>query len=246
MRGQLYLVATPLGNLEDITLRAIRILNEVDVIVAEDTRQTLKLLNHLEIQKHLMSYHRHSGEYKIDEIMKEIEDGKNIAIVSDAGTPIISDPGEEVVKMALKLGIQVIPIPGPCALITAIIASGIDAKTFTFFGFLPMNKKLRKQKLLEIQVAKESIILYEAPHKIISTLNDLKKITNTRKIVLARELTKMHEEFIYGTAEELLEKLIEPKGEFVIIIEKSQKIEENELNNLTIEEHYKYYEGLRI
>ena len=153
MNGILYLVATPIGNLEDITLRAIKVLQEVDIIVAEDTRQTLKLLNHLDIQKTMISYHRHSSDEKGKQIIEEIKKGKNIALVSDAGTPVISDPGEEIVKLALDEKIQIIPIPGACALITAIIASGIDAKEFSFFGFLPMDKKLRREKLKEIEKA---------------------------------------------------------------------------------------------
>lgn len=241
MKGKLYLVATPIGNLEDITLRAIRILKEVDIIVAEDTRQTLKLLNHFEIQKHLISYHRHSDEQKQNEIIEEINSGKNIALVSDAGTPVISDPGEDIVKKALEENIQVIPIPGPCALITALIASGIDAKEFSFFGFLPMNKKLRNKKLEEIKKAKNTIILYEAPHKLISTLKDLSNVTEERKLVLARELTKIHEEFISGTAGELSEKILEPKGEYVIIIENANEADENIFENMTLEEHYNFY-----
>ncbi len=241
MKGKLYLVATPIGNLEDITLRAIRILKEVDIIVAEDTRQTLKLLNHLDIQKHLISYHRHSDEQKQNSIIDEINEGKNIALVSDAGTPVISDPGEEIVKKALEENIEIVPIPGPCALITALIASGIDAKEFSFFGFLPMNKKLRNKKLDEIKNSKNTVILYEAPHKLISTLKDLNNITKERKLVLARELTKIHEEFISGTAQQLLEKVIEPKGEYVIIIEKAEMEEENIFENMTLEEHYNFY-----
>lgn len=246
MEGKVYLVATPIGNLEDITLRAIRILKEVDIVVAEDTRQTLKLLNHLKIQKHLISYHRHSDGNRVEEIIEELKSGKNIALVSDAGTPVISDPGEEIIKKALENEIVVIPIPGPCALITGLIASGIDAKGFTFLGFLPLNKKSRKEKLIEIQTASNTVILYEAPHKLLSTLKDLKNITLNRKIVLARELTKIHEEFIIGTAEELLEKIVEPRGEYVIIIEKQEKKDEIVFENMTLEEHYKYYESLRI
>jgi len=246
MNGKLYLVATPIGNLEDITLRAIRILKEVDIIASEDTRQTLKLLNHLEIKKHLITYHRHSTDEKQEEIIEEIRSGKNVAIVSDAGTPVISDPGEEIVRSALCKDIEVIPIPGPCALITALIASGIDAKEFSFLGFLSTNKKIREKKLEEIKVAKNTFILYEAPHKLKATLKDLSKIIGTRKIALARELTKLHEEFIFGTAEELLEKMEEPRGEFVIIIEKSNIITEDPFEKMTIEEHYKYYERLRI
>ena len=241
MNGKLYLVATPIGNLEDITLRAIKILKEVDIIVAEDTRQTLKLLNHLEIQKHLISYHRHSDEQKQNEIIEEIKSGKNIALVTDAGTPVISDPGEDIVKKALEENIQVIPIPGPCALIAALIASGIDAKEFSFFGFLPMNNKLRNKKLQEIKESKNTVILYEAPHKLVSTLKDLNNVTGNRKIVLARELTKIHEEFISGTAEELLERVIEPRGEYVIVIDKAEELEKNIFEDMTVEEHYNFY-----
>lgn len=246
MIGTLYIVATPIGNLEDITLRAIRILKEVDIIAAEDTRHTLKLLNHLEISKPMISYHRHNEEIKTDELINKLLEGKNIALVSDAGTPVISDPGEEIVKEALKNDIKVIPIPGPCALITALIASGIDAKEFAFLGFLPLNKKNRKEKLNQIEKQEITSILYEAPHKIKQTLEELVDITKQRKIVLARELTKIHEEYMSGSAEELLNRMIEPKGEFVIIIEKNEKTKAQEekemLKELTIEEHYNYYE----
>lgn len=246
MQGSVYLVATPIGNLEDITLRAIRVLNEVDIIVAEDTRQTLKLLNHLKISKPMISYHRHSSKDKKLEIIEKVKNGENIAIVSDAGTPIISDPGEEIVKIALEEKIRVIPIPGPCALISGIIASGLDAKEFTFLGFLPLNKKLRNKKLEEIKESKNTIIIYEAPHKLRVTLEDLKKITNNRKIVLAREITKIHEEYISGTAEKLLEEITSPKGEFVIIIERKEELDENIFNEMTLDEHYGYYKKLRL
>lgn len=244
MLGKLYLVATPIGNLEDITLRAIRILEEVDIIVAEDTRQTLKLLNHLKISKPMISFHRHSTEERIQEIIDKLKEEKNIALVSDAGTPVISDPGEEVVKEALKENIEIIPIPGPCALIAALIASGIDAKEFCFLGFLPLNKKTRKDKLNEIKLSKITTILYEAPHKIIQTLNDLKEITEKRKIVLAREITKIHEEYISGTAEELIERINDPKGEFVIIIDKNTESVSNMFDSMDLKQHYEYYERL--
>ena len=246
MAGKIYLVATPIGNLEDITLRAIKTLEEADIIVAEDTRQTLKLLNHYNISKPMISFHRHSTEEKLNEIINKAKNGENIALVSDAGTPVISDPGEEIVKKAIEESIEVIPIPGPCALITALIASGIDAKEFMFLGFLPLNKKTRKEKLNEIKTSNKTIIIYEAPHKIKQTLLDLKEITHNRKIVLARELTKIHEEYISGTAEELLNKLAEPKGEFVIVIDKNYEIEGNIFDNMTLEEHYKYYENKRF
>ena len=246
MQGKIYLVATPIGNLEDITLRAIRILKEVDIIVAEDTRQTLKLLNHLEISKPMISFHRHSQEEKKNEIIKKVKEGKNIAIVSDAGTPIISDPGEEIVKVALEENIEVIPVPGACALIAGLIVSGIDAKEFLFLGFLPLNKKTRKEKLNIIKYAKQTTILYEAPHKLIQTLKDLKDVTKNRQIVLAREITKIHEEYIKGTADELIEKEKEPKGEFVIIIDKNEEEEEKIFDDMSLEEHYTYYENLRL
>lgn len=245
MNGKLYLVATPIGNLEDITLRAINVLKNVDLIAAEDTRHTLKLLNHLEISKPMISCHRHNENEKSNKIIEKLKEGKNIAIVSDAGTPGISDPGEEVVKEAIKENIQIIPIPGACAAINALIVSGIDTKEFYFLGFLPLNKKLRKEKLNEIKNINKTIILYEAPHKILNTINDLENILENRQVVFAREITKIHEEFIRGTIKEIKEKIENPKGEFVIIIEGNKNVEniENKLNLLTINEHYNYYEN---
>ncbi len=243
MKGKLYIVATPIGNLEDISLRALRILKEVDLIAAEDTRQTLKLLNHFEINKPLISYHRHNEEIKSEILIEKLENGENIALVSDAGTPGICDPGEEIIKKAIDNNIEVIPIPGACAMINALIASGISTKEFTFLGFLPLNKKLRKQKLDEIENSQKTIIIYEAPHKMESTLKDLKEILNKRKIVLARELTKIHEEFIRKDVDQILENISNLKGEMILIIEgnTSQNDNQNELNTLTLEEHYNYY-----
>lgn len=244
--GELYLVATPIGNLEDITIRAIKTLQQVDIIAAEDTRHTLKLLNHLQISKPLISYHRHSEEIKTEQIIKELQNGKNIALVSDAGTPVISDPGEVIVKQAIKNNIKVIPIPGPSALITALIASGMNAKEFTFIGFLPQNKKNREEKLTQIQEETKTIILYEAPHKLIETLKDLQKYIKQRQIVLAKELTKIHETYYTGTAEELIQEIQQPKGEYVIIIEGESKTKlektKEKLNQQSLEQHYKYYE----
>lgn len=245
MSGILYLVATPIGNLDDITLRAIRILKEVDFIAAEDTRHSLKLLNHLEISKPLISYHRHNENLKSELLIDKLLDGKNIALITDAGTPGISDPGEEIVKLCIENDIKIIPVPGACALINALIASGLDTTEFTFLGFLPLNKKNRKEKIEKIINSTNTIILYEAPHKLASTLKDLKEVLGNRKIVLARELTKIHEEFISGTANELLEKLENVKGEFVIIIEKNTNAtvsDYNYLNDLSLEQHYHFYE----
>ena len=203
--GVLYIVATPIGNLEDITLRAIRILKQVDLIAAEDTRHTLKLLNHLEISKPLISYHRHNEEIKSDVLIEKLKNGENIALVSDAGTPGICDPGEEIIKKCIDLGIKIIPIPGACAMINSLICSGMDTKEFNFLGFLPLNKKLRKNKLEEIEKSNKTIIIYEAPHKIENTLKDLKQIlNNNRKITLAREITKIHEEFIRGNIDQMI------------------------------------------
>ena len=245
MSGTLYLVATPIGNLDDITLRAINILKSVDFIAAEDTRHSLKLLNHLGISKPLISYHRHNEDIKSNLLINKLLDGKNIALITDAGTPGISDPGEEVVKQAIQSNIKIVPIPGACALVNAFITSGLDTTEFLFLGFLPLNKKNRAEQLEKIKNSSSTAILYEAPHKLISTLKDLSEILDNRKIVLARELTKIHEEFVCGTATELLQKFENPKGEFVLVIEKSNLSETTNLdflNSLSLEEHYDFYE----
>ena len=243
MSGKLYLVATPIGNLEDITLRALRILKEVDYIAAEDTRNTLKLLNHFEIKKPLISNHRHNEENRENGLIEKLKEGKNIAVVSDAGTPGISDPGEVIARRAIEENIDVIPIPGACAAINALIASGLDTKEFVFLGFLPLNKKLRKEKLEEIKNETKTLIIYEAPHKIKDSLNDLKDIIGNRKIVLAREITKIHEEFIRGNIDEIIEKSENLKGEMILLIEGSHEANnENILNNLSLDEHYNVYE----
>lgn len=245
MSGTLYVVATPIGNLEDITLRAINVLKEVDLIAAEDTRHTLKLLNHLEISKPLISYHRHNEDTRQEVIIEKLKENQNIALVSDAGTPGICDPGEIVIKRCIEENITIIPIPGPVAMINALICSGLDTKEFYFIGFLPLNKNNRREKLEEIKTIEKTSILYEAPHKLKETLKDLKEILQDRKVVLARELTKIHEEFIRKDIDELIEMADTLKGEFVILIEGAKHQEnENDLNLLTIEEHYKYYENM--
>ena len=244
--GELYVVATPIGNLDDITLRAIKILKEVDVIIAEDTRHTLKLLNHLNISKPLISYHRHNEEQRKEMIIDKLKNGENIAIVSDAGTPGICDPGEVLIYECIKENIKVVPIPGACAMINALIASGISTKEFTFWGFLPLNKKLRKEKLEYIKNETKTVIIYEAPHKLKSTLEDLKEILEKRKVVIARELTKIHEEFIRGTIDEILEKADSLKGEIVLIIEGNKESNHHDNKNkfieMSLEKHYEYYE----
>ena len=249
MSGKLYLVATPIGNLEDITLRAIQVLKDVDLIAAEDTRHTLKLLNHLKIKKPLISYYKQNEKIKTKELINKLLNGENIALVSDAGTPAISDPGEEIVREAINQNIEIVPIPGACALINSLISSGISAKEFIFIGFLPVNKKDKNKKLEEYKNAKQTLIFYEAPHKLIDTLENIRDILGDRSICLARELTKIHEEFIRGTVSEILEKCKEPKGEFVIVVEGSQESSDEEIkefiNSLTLEEHMKFYTDKR-
>lgn len=241
MSGKLYLVATPIGNLDDITIRAINVLKDVDVIAAEDTRHSLKLLNHLNITKPLISYHRHNEDVKTSLLIQKLLDGENLALITDAGTPAISDPGEFVVKEAINNNIEIIPIPGACALINALIVSGLDTREFTFYGFLPLNKKLRNSKFEELKKESKTIILYEAPHKIENTLKDIYKELGDVNIVLARELTKIHESFLRGKVSDIISKVPELKGEMIILIEgtKQEKIDEN--SNLNADELYDIY-----
>ena len=241
MEGILYLVATPIGNLSDITYRAVETLKNVDLIAAEDTRQTLKLLNHYQISKPLVSYYRHNEDVKSERLIEELLNGKNIALVSDAGTPGICDPGEELVKEAIKNEIKIVPIPGACAFVNALIISGINTKEFTFYGFLPMNKKNRKEKLEEISKENKTVILYEAPHKIKNTLEDLYSVLGDINCVIARELTKIHEECTRGTLRAMIEKFEQPKGEFVIMLDLNSNIKEKEETNLTVDELYEMY-----
>lgn len=248
MSGKLYLVATPIGNLEDITFRAINVLKEVDIIAAEDTRHTLKLLNYYEINKPLISYHRHNEEIKSEILIDKLLDGKNIAIVSDAGTPGISDPGEEIVKEAIKNKIEIIPIPGACALINSLIASGLNTKEFSFYGFLPLNKKNRENVFSKIKKENKTVILYEAPHKLIKTLNDILKYIGDIDCVIAKEITKIHEEFIREKISNLISELNEKetiKGEYVILLDLNNKqdVDSEDISNKTIEEQYKIYEA---
>ena len=246
MPGKLYLVATPIGNLDDITFRAINVLKSVDVIAAEDTRHSLKLLNYYEINKPLISYHRHNEDTKTEMLIEKLLNNENIAIITDAGTPGISDPGEEIVKEAIKNNIEVIPIPGACALINALIASGLNTKEFAFYGFLPLNKKNRKNILEKLKREDKTIILYEAPHKIIKTLQDILANIGNVNCVIARELTKIHEEFIRDNISNILEQIKEPKGEYIILLDlNNNQIEEEktDISNKSIEEQYEYYKN---
>ena len=244
MQGKIYLVATPIGNLEDMTFRAIETLRNVDLIAAEDTRHTLQLLNHFEISKPMVSYHRHNEETKTEEIITKVLQGQNVAIVTDAGTPGISDPGEEIVKVAIENDIEIIPIPGACALINSLIVSGISTKEFSFFGFLPLNKKNRKETLDKIKRENKTVILYEAPHKLLKTLGDMLENIGNVDGCIVRELTKVHEEKVYGKISDLIEKFNEPRGEFVIILDLNnmQNEEKIDFNSISLENHYKYYE----
>ena len=232
--------------MEDITFRAINVLKSADIIAAEDTRHTLKLLNFYNISKPLISYYRHNEDTKKDILINKILEGKNIALVSDAGTPGISDPGEEVVKLAIEKDIEIVPIPGACALINALIASGISTKAFTFYGFLPLNKHLRKEKLEQIKKENKTIIIYEAPHKLLKTLDDLYEILGNFKCVLAREITKIHEEFIRDDLEEIIKNIKEPKGEYVIILDLNRQEEKVDFSKISLEEHYIIYEKLGL
>lgn len=222
--GTLYLVATPIGNLEDITLRALRILKEVDGILCEDTRQTLKLLNHFEIKNKLSAYHKFNEKEEVNKIINRLENGEDLALVSDAGLPLISDPGSILVKECRVANIPITVVPGANAALSALQLSGLDTTRFTFFGFPPKNKKDRKRFLNEVLNCHNTAIMYESPHQLIKTLEEFNKIDPEREIVISREITKRYEETISGNAELLLENFKEhpPKGEFVIIIDKSE------------------------
>lgn len=249
MAGKLYLCATPIGNLEDITLRVLRVLEEVDLIAAEDTRNSIKLLNHYEIKTPMTSYHEFNKIEKAHQLVQKMQEGVNIALITDAGTPGISDPGEELVKIAYEAGIEVTSLPGAAACITALTMSGLSTRRFAFEAFLPKDKKERKRVLEELQRETRTIIIYEAPHHLIKTLEELSSCLGNRRITLCRELTKKYEEGHRTTIDEVLEhyKDKEPRGEYVLVLEgktKEQVEEERkkEWENLTLEEHMQVYE----
>lgn len=246
--GTLYLVATPIGNLEDITLRALRILREADIIAAEDTRQTLKLLNHFGIRNTLVSYYEHNKAEKGNYLISRLLEGKNIALVSDAGTPGISDPGEDLVRLAVSKGIPVTMVPGPAAVIAGVVLSGLPSGRFVFEGFLPMNKRVRRERLGSISRETRTMVFYEAPHKLIHTLKDLRDLLGNRRIAIARELTKKFEEVWRTTLDEAIARYGNepPKGEFVIILEGADErgLHEEEVKSweeVSIEEHVRMY-----
>lgn len=219
--GKLYLCATPIGNLEDISIRTLNILKSVDLIACEDTRHSLKMLTHFEISKPLTSYFEHNKTEKGLKIIEKIKEGKNVALITDAGTPAISDPGEDLVRLCAENGVDVVPVPGPAALINALIVSGLPTGRFSFEGFLSVNKKSRADHLDEVKNDTRTLIFYEAPHKLLRTLNDMSKVFGDRKIALVREITKIHEEVKRTTLFEAVKFYTEnpPKGEFVLVIE---------------------------
>ena len=221
MPGILYLVATPIGNLEDITLRARRVLREADLIACEDTRQTRKLLSHFEIAKPVLSYHEHNETARAAELVERLENGANVALVSDAGTPLVSDPGYRLVTAAIAAGIQVVPVPGPSALLAALAGSGLPTDAFRFCGFLPVKPAARRKLLQSLEPETCTLVFFESPHRIIEALQDIEEILGARPVVLARELTKIHEEFLRGTAGEIRQQIASRpsvKGEITLMI----------------------------
>lgn len=220
MGGKLFLTATPIGNLEDITLRALRVLKEADIIAAEDTRRTRKLLTHFDIHTPLTSYYEQNKKLKTAYLISLLQQGKNIALVSDAGTPGISDPGSELVQKAIEVGAEVIPVPGAVAFITALIASGLPAEEFVFYGFLPRKDKELRAAVGKLQMENRTAIFYEAPHRILKTLQVFAEILPEHPMVAARELTKIYEEFVRGKAREVYAHFLQnpPKGEFCLVL----------------------------
>ena len=248
MAGKLYLCATPIGNLEDITYRVVRTLDEVDLIAAEDTRNSIKLLNHFEIKTPMTSYHEYNKIEKGKKLVEKLQEGLNIALITDAGTPGISDPGEELVKMCYEAGIEVTSLPGAAACITALTLSGLSTRRFAFEAFLPTDKKEKQSILKELEKETRTIILYEAPHRLVRTLQELLETLGDRKVTVCRELTKKHETAFATTLEEAYSyyESNEPKGECVLVIEgkSREELKQEEVakwEEMRIEEHMDYY-----
>ncbi len=248
MAGKLYLCATPIGNLEDITFRVVRTLKEVDFIAAEDTRNSIKLLNHFEIKTPMTSYHEHNKIEKGKKLVEKLLEGQNIALITDAGTPGISDPGEELVKMCYEAGVEVTSLPGAAACITALTLSGKSTRRFCFEAFLPSEKKERQEVLSELVDETRTMIIYEAPHRLVKTLHELKDALGNRGVTVCRELTKKHETAFLTTLEQAISHYAEhePKGECVLVIEgkSREEIRQEEVSKweeMTIEEHMEIY-----
>lgn len=249
MSGKLYLCATPIGNLEDITLRVLRTLKEVDLIAAEDTRNSIKLLNHFDIKTPMTSYHEYNKIDKAYVLINKMREGQNIALITDAGTPGISDPGEELAAMCCEAGIEVTSLPGPAACITALTLSGLSTRRFAFEAFLPADKKERKMILEELKNETRTIIIYEAPHRLVRTLEELREALGNRRMTLCRELTKKHETAFHATIEDLITFYTteKPLGECVLVVEgkSHQEMKEEQQaswEKITIEDHMKIYE----
>ncbi|MDY5577332.1 MAG: 16S rRNA (cytidine(1402)-2'-O)-methyltransferase [Lachnospiraceae bacterium] len=248
MAGKLYLCATPIGNLEDITYRVLRILKEVDIIGAEDTRHSVNLINRFEIDTPMTSYHEFNKVEKAKYLVEEIKKGKNVAIITDAGTPGISDPGEEIVRQCFEAGIEVSSVPGPAACITALTMSGLSTRRFAFEAFLPADKKERQRILTELKNETRTMVIYEAPHHLLRTLKELYEVLGERQMTLCKELTKIHERAEKSTIGELIHKYdgTEIKGEYVLVIEgksfsEIEKEEQEEFKKMSIQEHMELY-----
>ena len=244
----LYICGTPIGNLEDMTYRVVRVLSEVDLIAAEDTRQSVKLLNYFDIKTPLTSYYEHNKDVKGPQLIKLLQEGKDIALVTDAGMPGISDPGEDLIKLCYENNVPVTVVPGPTAVVTALVLSGLNSRSYIFEGFLPRNKKQRAEVLERLVDESRTTVFYEAPHHLVDTLDSIYKTVGDRNIAVARELTKKHETVNIGAVGEVLEyfKENEPKGEFVLVLEgkDKEKIKEDKIasfEEMTIEEHFNMY-----
>lgn len=244
-RSTLYVVPTPIGNLSDISARALDVLKYVDFVAAEDTRVSGKLLGLLGIEQNFVSYHEHNKRFAGEKVIERLEAGQSGAIVTDAGTPAISDPGEQLVALCREKGLKVVPIPGACAFVTALSASGFDSRRFTFEGFLPPEKKDRREVLDYYKSDKKTVIFYEAPHKLKDTVKEIYEALGDRKICVARELTKMNEEIVTYTLSEFVKVLEEkePKGEYVLIVEGAKASETAFFEDMSIEEHVAFYEN---
>jgi len=244
MMGTLYLVATPIGNMGDLSPRAAEILEAADLVAAEDTRVTGALLKKLGLEKKLVSYYEHNAAMRSSLLIRHLEEGKNIALVSDAGTPAISDPGEDIVEECIRRGIEIIPVPGPCAFVCALTVSGFSTRQFSFIGFLPAKPNDRKKQLEQLKHREETLIFYEAPHRLLKTLTDMSEVFGCdRRISVSREITKKFEEHIRGSLSQVLTHFeTNPiKGEFVIVVQGGTR-EENSLNELSLEEHMEFYQ----
>ena len=250
MAGKIYLVATPIGNLSDISMRAIETLKNVDIIACEDTRNTIRLLNHFEIKGHLTSYHEYNKIDKAYELCEKVKEGKNIAFVSDAGMPAISDPGYELVDIAYKEGVEVTVVPGASAVVSALAISGISSRRFAFEGFLPADKNEKKEILTELSQESRTLILYEAPHRLLKTLKELFEYMGDRNIAIVREITKLHEEVLRGKLADIIadyeSEKIAIRGEYVLVIEGKSLLEKREerqksFEEISIREHYEKY-----